>query len=75
MVATKQGKFSAHLVKGSAGAYLFEVLKQAERPNALKNVKSTEAQLQQQAMQVVMSRFMNELYTKAKVVDHRYLFF
>lgn len=75
VVATKQGKFSAHLVKGSAGAYLFEVLKQAERPNALKNVKSTEAQLQQQAMQVVMSRFMNELYTKAKVVDHRYLFF
>ena len=75
VVATKQGKFSAHLVKGSAGAYLFEVLKQAERPNALKNVKSTEAQLQQQAVQVVMSRFMNELYTKAKVVDHRYLFF
>ncbi len=75
VVATKQGKFCAHLVKGSAGAYLFEVLKQAERPNALKNVKSTEAQLQQQAMQVVMSRFMNELYTKAKVVDHRYLFF
>ena len=75
VVATKQGKFSAHLVKGSAGAYLFEVLKQAERPNALKNVKSTEAQLQQQAMQVVMSRFMNELYTKAKVVDHRYIFF
>ena len=75
VVATKQGKFSAHLVKGSAGAYLFDVLKQAERPNALKNVKSTEAQLQQQAMQVVMSRFMNELYTKAKVVDHRYLFF
>lgn len=75
VVATKQGKFSAHLVKGNAGAYLFEVLKQAERPNALKNVKSTEAQLQQQAMQVVMSRFMNELYTKAKVVDHRYLFF
>ena len=75
VVATKQGKFCAHLVKGSTGAYLFEVLKQAERPNALKNVKSTEAQLQQQAMQVVMSRFMNELYTKAKVVDHRYLFF
>ena len=75
VAATKQGQFSNHLVKGNAGAYLFKVVKRGERANAYRDAKAMENQLQQQAMQMVMSRFMNELYTKAKVVDNRYLFF
>lgn len=72
--ATKQGKFSSHVVKGNAGAYVFQVTKQAMRAGAKFDDKTTEQQLHQQAMQAA-GRFMNELYLKAKVVDNRYLFF
>lgn len=71
--ATKQGAFSAHPVKGQAGVYQFQVVKRSK--NAAKyDEKQQEAKLRQKAMQYA-GNFMNELYTKAKVVDNRYLFF
>ena len=74
VAATKAGQFSSHLVKGNAGAYLFQVVKKGNRANANKDAKAMEARLQQQAMQAA-GRFMNELYMKANVKDIRYLFF
>lgn len=74
VAATAQGKFSSHVVKGNAGAYLFQVVKKAQRAGAKFDDKQTEQMLSQQALQAA-SRFMNELYLKAKVVDNRYLFF
>ena len=72
--AVKQGQFSPRVVKGNAGAYLFQVVKQGEREGAKFDAKQQEQMLQQQAMQAA-SRFVDELYQKAKIVDNRYLFF
>ena len=70
----KQGEFSKGPVKGNAGAYVFQVLKQATREGAKFDAKQEELQLSQRATQAA-SRFMQELYQKAGVVDNRYLFF
>ena len=74
IAASKQGDFSKNLVKGNGGAYLFKVLKKADREGVKYDEKSTEQMLKQQAVQAA-SRFIQELYQKANVVDNRYLFF
>ena len=74
VAAAKQGEFSKNVVKGNGGAYLFKVLKKADRQGVKFDEKTTEMQLKQQAMQAA-GRFINELYQKANVVDNRYLFF
>ena len=73
VAATAKGKFCKLPVKGNAGVYVFEVTNKTQRPG--KFDAATEMQkLRQKEMQMA-SNFMNELYIKAKVVDHRYLFF
>ena len=74
IAASKQGAFSKAVVKGNGGAYLFQVLKKAERQGVKFDEKLMEQQLQQRAMQAA-GRFLQELYQKAEVVDNRYLFF
>ncbi len=74
VAAAKQGDFSKAVVKGNGGAYLFKVLKKADREGVKFEEKTTEQLLKQQAMQAA-GRFVNELYQKANVVDNRYLFF
>lgn len=74
VAAVKAGQFSKNIVKGNGGAYLFQVASKNQRAGVKFDAKTTEAQLQQSALQAA-SRFMNELYLKAKVVDNRYLFF
>ena len=74
VAAAKAGQFSAAPVKGNGGAFLFKVLNKKQREAVKFDAKQQQAQLKQQAMQAA-SRFMNELYLKAHVVDNRYLFF
>ena len=74
VAAVKQGQFSSNVVKGNGGAYLFQVLSKKLREGVKMDEKQQTQQLKQQAMQAA-SRFMNELYLKANVVDNRYLFF
>ena len=74
VASVKQGEFSKALVKGNGGAYLFKVLKKAEREGANFDAKAVEQQLQMQAFQAARI-FIQELYQKANVVDNRYLFF
>ena len=74
VAAAKAGQFSAAPVKGNGGAFLFKVLSKKQREGAKFEAKIQQTQLQQQALQAA-SRFMNELYLKANVVDNRYLFF
>ena len=74
VAALKQGDFSKALVKGNGGAFLFRVIKKAQREGATFDEKSMERQLSQRAQQAA-GRFMQELYQKANVVDNRYLFF
>ena len=72
--ALKQGDFSKALVKGNGGAYLFRVIKKAQREGSNFDAKTVERTLSQRAQQAA-GRFMQELYQKANVVDNRYLFF
>ena len=74
VAAVEQGKFSPSVVKGNGGAYVFQVLQKNKREGNQYDEKTAEDQLRQQAQQAA-SRFMQELLTKAKVVDNRYLFF
>ena len=74
MAALKQGDFSKALVKGNGGAYLFRVIKKAQREGANFDEKTMERSLSQRAQQAA-GRFLQELYQKANVVDNRYLFF
>ena len=74
VAAAKQGDFSKALVKGNGGAYLFQVLKKAEREGVKFDEKQMEQQLSMQATQAARL-FIQELYQKAGVVDNRYLFF
>ena len=74
VAVVNQGEFSKAPVKGNAGVYVFQVLKKAAREGAQFDAKQQEEQLSQRAMQAA-SRFMQELYEKANVVDNRYLFF
>ncbi len=74
VAGVKQGEFSPVLVKGNAGAYLFQVNRKAAREGEKFDAKAVEMRLQQQAAQAA-SRFVSELYQKANVVDNRYLFF
>ena len=74
VAGVKQGEFSPALVKGNAGAYLFQVNRKAAREGEKFDAKAVEMRLQQQAAQAA-SRFVSELYQKANVVDNRYLFF
>ncbi len=71
---TEEGKCSP-VVKGNAGAYLFQVVKKAPRANQTFNAAAEEAQLQQMGMGNVMGVCMQELISNANVVDNRYLFF
>ena len=74
VAALKQGDFSKAIVKGNGGAFLFRVIKKAQREGATFDEKTVERQLSQRAQQAA-GRFMQELYQKAGVVDNRYLFF
>ena len=74
VASVAQGQFSKAPVKGNGGAYVFQVLKKSANEGAKFDVKQQEQQLSYQAMQAA-SRFMQELYNKANIVDNRYLFF
>ena len=74
VAAVKQGELSKAVVKGNGGAYLFKVLKKSEREGVKFDEKMVEQQLTQRAQQAA-TRFLQELYLKADVVDNRYLFF
>ena len=74
VASAKAGQFSSSVIKGNAGAYLFQVINRKERAGVKFDAKQQAQQLQQQAMQAA-GRFMNELYLKADVKDNRYLFF
>lgn len=70
--ATAKGTFAKKPVVGNAGVYVFQVTGKTERKVAY-DEKAQEQKLVQRAMQYAGS-FMNELYVKAGIVDHRYLF-
>lgn len=74
VAGTAAGKFSKAPVKGNAGVYVFQVLKKTKRAGAKFDVAAQMQNCRQRAMQQV-GNFMQDLITKAGVVDNRYIFF
>lgn len=74
VAAVKKGTFCPQVIKGNAGAYMFQVVDKKQRQGGKYDEAMMETQLRQQALQAA-SRFMDELYMKAEVVDNRYMFF
>ncbi len=70
----KAGQKSQQPIRGNAAAYLVQVVSKKDREGAKFDEKAQTEALQQRAYQAA-SRFMNELYQQAGVVDNRYLFF
>ena len=74
VVGTEKGQFSKNVVKGKAGAYLFQVLDRTTR-----DVQYDEAAVQrgirQTALQQALGLGFQILQNKAKVEDFRYRFF
>ena len=74
VAATNQGEFSKKVVKGNAGAYVFQVVEKKQRENAQFDAKSQAQTVKMQSMQG-LNRVFGDLVEKAEIVDNRYLFF
>ena len=75
VAGTEKGQFSKDVVKGQAGAYLFQVLDRTEREGVKYDEAAQQQTLRQQSMQQSLGMAFQVLQNKAKVVDQRYLFF
>ena len=73
VAATEKGKLS-RVVKGKAGAYMFQVVDRKNREGAKFDEKQMQLQLRQQNMPNVQM-LLQDLYEKANIEDNRYLFF
>ena len=74
IAATKEGELCPRIIKGNTAAYMFSVTKKTQREGAEYDEAAMKQQLSRQAAQAA-NRFLQELYSDAKVVDNRYLFF
>ena len=74
VAATNQGEFSKKVVKGNAGAYVFQVIEKKQRENTQFDAKSQAQTVKMQSMQG-LNRVFGDLVEKAEIVDNRYLFF
>ena len=74
VAAANQGDFSKKVVKGNAGAYVFQVIEKKKRDNVSFNAKSQEQTLKMQNMQALNLVF-SDLIENADIIDNRYLFF
>lgn len=72
VAATAPGAFSKNVVKGNAGAYVFQVLDRTNVPGEFKDAEQQKMLRNQQRR--IVSLAYSELKNKAEIVDNRYLF-
>ncbi len=75
VVGTERGRFSKNVVKGNAGAYVFQVLDRVQRSGVTFDEKAQQKGIRQSALQQTLGLAFQELQNKAKVEDFRYRFF
>jgi peptidyl-prolyl cis-trans isomerase D len=75
VAGTEKGAFSKNVVKGQAGAYLFQVINRTQREGVTFNEKVSEAALRQSALQQTVGMAMQELRDLVEIKDNRYIFF
>ena len=75
VVGTEKGQFSNNIVKGNAGAYVFQVLDRTTRQGVNYDEAAVQRGLRQTGLQQALGLAFQELQNKAKVEDNRYRFF
>jgi peptidyl-prolyl cis-trans isomerase D len=75
VVGTEKGQFSKNVVKGNAGAYVFQVLDRKERDGVKFDDATQQRSMRKSALQNTLGMAFQVLQNKANVVDNRYLFF
>ena len=75
VAGTEKGQFSKNVVKGNAGAYVFQVLDRTSREGVNFDDAAQQRGLRQQGLQQTLGLAFQELQNKAKVEDFRYRFF
>ena len=75
VVGTEKGQFSTYIVKGNAGAYVFQVLDRTTRQGVNYDEAAVQRGLRQTGLQQALGLAFQELQNKAKVEDNRYRFF
>ena len=75
VAGTDKGAFCKNIVKGNAGAYVFQVINRSQREGVKFDAKATEATLRQQSIQQTVGMAMQELRDKMEIKDNRYIFF
>jgi len=75
VAAVEKGATTKQVVKGDYGVYFFQVTDRTERQDASTfNAAAAETQQTYQLMNSVFSTLLQDLLSKAKMVDNRYLF-
>ncbi len=72
--AIQEGGVSS-VIKGNGGAYMLQVVSKTPRESQTYNEAEIENELLRTNMGYVINSFLNDLKSKGKVVDNRYLFF
>ena len=75
VAGTDKGAFCKNIVKGNAGAYVFQVINRSQREGVKFDAKATEATLRQQSIQQTVGMAMQDLRNKMEIKDNRYIFF
>ena len=75
VAGVEKGQFSKNIVKGDAGAYLFQVLERKEREGVKFDEASQLRSMRQSALSSTLGMAFQELMNKAEVEDNRYMFF
>ena len=75
VAGVEKGQFSKNVVKGNAGAYLFQVLDRKTRDGVNYDEAAQQRSMRQSALSSTLSMAFQELMNKADVEDNRYLFF
>ena len=75
VAGVEKGQFSKHVVKGNAGAYLFQVLDRKQRDGVTYDEVKQKRSMQQSALSQTLGMAFQVLQNKADVEDKRYMFF
>ena len=75
VTGTEKGQFSKNIVKGNAGAYVFQVIDRTTRQGVNYDEAAVQRGLRQTGLQQTLGLAFQELQNKAKVEDFRYRFF
>ena len=75
VVGTEKGQMSKGVIKGDAGAYIFQVIDRALREGVKYDETNQQRSMRQSALSQTLSAVFQQLHNDAEIEDNRYKFF